>query len=150
MLERPAKAFALARVHKYSVNFARQMRAKVTPLNRPISMNNNHTTSIDSYTAFWRFYLREHANLWTRRWHIAGTLSAMVFLIAAIALFNPWLLLAALLVGYGPAWLAHFFVEKNHPATWRYPLWSLASDIRMTVTWLTGNLWRELRNAGID
>src|SRR5437588_5433549 len=61
VLERLAKAFALARLHKYSVNFARQMRAKVTPLNRPISMNNNHTASIDSYTEFWRFYLREHA-----------------------------------------------------------------------------------------
>ena len=113
-------------------------------------MNKNDTASIDSYAAFWRFYLREHANPWTRRWHIAGMLSAMAFLIAAMVLFNPWLLLAALLAGYGPAWVAHFFVEKNQPATWRYPLWSLVSDIRMTLTWLAGRLSRELRNAGID
>lgn len=106
--------------------------------------------SIDTYGQFWLFYLREHSRPWTRRWHIAGTLLAIACVIAAIVLPNPWLLLAAAFAGYGPAWIVHLLIEKNRPATWRYPLWSLLSDLRMTVTWLSGNLNRELRKAEIE
>jgi hypothetical protein len=113
-------------------------------------MNKPETGSIDTYQQFWLFYLREHHKLWTRRWHIAGTLFATTCIVAAIVLANPWLLLAAAIAGYGPAWIAHFVIQRNQPATWRYPLWSLASDFRMTFAWLSGNLTRELRKAGID
>jgi hypothetical protein len=113
-------------------------------------MHKPEAGSIATYRQFWLFYLREHHRSWTRRWHIAGTLLAITCAVAAIALANPWLLLAAAFAGYGPAWMAHFVVEKNQPATWRYPLWSLASDFRMTLAWLSGNLDHELRKAGID
>ena len=112
-------------------------------------MNNPKAASIETYRQFWLFYLHEHHKPWTRQWHIIGTLSAIACLIAAIILRNPWLLLAAAFAGYGPAWTVHLVVEKNRPATWRYPLWSLVSDFRMTATWLSGNLDRELRKAGI-
>ena len=80
---------------------------------------------------------------------MAGTGLSVVFLVAAILTWNVWLLLAALVVGYGPAWLTHFTIEKNRPATFRYPIWSLISDFRMTATWLSGGLSRELEKAGI-
>jgi hypothetical protein len=104
---------------------------------------------IETYREFWPFYLREHANPETRLWHIVGIGTASVLLVAALVSFSYELFLGALIVGYGPAWLAHFRIEKNRPATLRYPLWSLASDYRMAGAWLTGNLDRELREAGI-
>ena len=54
------------------------------------------------------------------------------------------------LTGYGLAWVSHFFVEKNQPATFTYPLWSLAGDYRMVVSWLTGHIGEELERAGVN
>jgi hypothetical protein len=105
--------------------------------------------SITSYREFWPFYLREHAKPETRLWHIIGTGAASVLLVAALVTFSYDLLLGALIAGYGPAWFAHFFVEKNRPATFRHPLWSLVSDYRMAGAWLTGSLGQELDKAGV-
>jgi hypothetical protein len=107
------------------------------------------TQPIRTYAEFWPYYLREHAQGATRAIHIFGTCAALSFAAAAIVFQSWWLLIGALLAGYGPAWIAHFFVEKNRPATFRYPLWSLVSDFRMTGTWFAGGLSRELAKAGI-
>jgi hypothetical protein len=107
------------------------------------------TAPIRTYAEFWPYYLREHAQGATRTIHIAGTCAALALVAAAVVTQNWWLVIGALLAGYGPAWIAHFFVERNHPATFRYPLWSLVSDFRMTGTWLTGGLARELDKAGV-
>jgi hypothetical protein len=104
---------------------------------------------LQTYRAFWSFYLREHTQPETRLWHIVGTGTASVLLVAALVSFSYELFLAALIVGYAPAWAAHFLIEKNRPATFRYPLWSLVSDYRMAAAWLTGNLERELEEAGV-
>ena len=104
---------------------------------------------IRSYAEFWPYYLREHAQGATRAIHIFGTCAAVACVVAALVLHNGWIALGALLAGYGPAWIAHFFVEKNQPATFRYPLWSLFSDFRMTGAWLMGRLGPELTKAGV-
>ncbi|MFC4272138.1 DUF962 domain-containing protein [Sneathiella chungangensis] len=104
---------------------------------------------ISSYDEFWPYYLREHSKVSCRRLHYFGTTLALFCLIAAIALKTPWLILLALVAGYGPAWVAHFFVEKNRPATFTYPLWSLYSDFRMYFYWIGGRLPAELKKAGI-
>ena len=105
--------------------------------------------AIRSYREFWPYYLNEHKRPATRALHLAGTGVATVLLAAGLILANFWLVLAAVLAGYGPAWFAHFAVEKNRPTTFRYPLWSLISDFRMAGTWLAGGLHRELERAGI-
>ncbi|EFN56929.1 hypothetical protein CHLNCDRAFT_21772 [Chlorella variabilis] len=80
---------------------------------------------------FYPFYLGEHANRTCRRLHVAGTSCALALAAAAAATRQPGLLLYTGLVGYGFAWLGHFFFEKNRPATFRYPLWSLACDFQL-------------------
>jgi hypothetical protein len=102
-----------------------------------------------SFTDFWPFYLREHSRPRTRALHYAGT--TLVVAVALLAILSGrWLwLLAIPLAGYGFAWLAHFAVEKNRPATFTYPLWSLAADFKMWWLWLTGRLGAELERAGV-
>ena len=102
-----------------------------------------------SFAEFWPFYLREHSRPRTRALHYAGTSLVVAIALLAAATQRWWWLLAIPLAGYGFAWLAHFRVEKNRPATFRYPLWSLAADFRMWWLWLTGRLELELRVAGI-
>jgi hypothetical protein len=104
---------------------------------------------IATYPQFWHYYLREHARAATRAWHYLGTSLTILCLIGAIAFRQPWLAAAAVIVGYGPAWLGHFTCERNKPATFRYPLWSLYSDFRMFAAWLLGRLPRELAAAGV-
>ncbi len=104
---------------------------------------------ITSYRAFWPHYLQEHAVPSTRYVHIAGTLVAIVLLIASLVLFNGWLVVAAIIAGYGPAFTTHYLIEKNRPLTLRHPLWSFAADIQMTLAWLTGRLTAELRKASV-
>jgi hypothetical protein len=106
--------------------------------------------TIRSYRDFWPYYLSEHSKPKTRALHLVGTGLATVLLAAGVVTANVWLLPAAVVGGYGPAWFAHFVIEKNRPATFRYPVWSLISDFRMTAMWLTGGLQRELERAQIQ
>lgn len=104
-----------------------------------------------SFERFFDHYLREHGRPETRALHFAGTGLAALLLAAALTnrRWRPWLLLAVPVVGYGPAWLAHLAVERNRPATFRHPLWSLRADLRMLRLWLTGRLEERLRQAGV-
>ncbi len=99
---------------------------------------------LQNYADFWPYYLGEHGKRATRNLHYFGTSLGLALLAAAIATGNWWLLLVALVSGYMFAWIGHFFVEHNRPATFTYPFWSLISDFRMFGYWLTGRLGREL------
>ncbi len=103
-----------------------------------------------SFAEFWPFYLREHSKPRTRALHYAGTSLVVALALLAVLTGRWWLLLALPVAGYGFAWVAHFTVEKNRPATFTYPLWSLAADWRMWWLWLTGRLGAELAKAGVD
>lgn len=103
---------------------------------------------IETYDEFWLYYLREHSLFSCRVLHYVGTVASLVMLGVALY-FTPWLLLAVPVFGYGPAWIGHFFIEKNKPATFGYPLWSLISDYRMFALATTGRLGPELERAGV-
>lgn len=104
--------------------------------------------TITRYRDFWPYYLREHAKPATRRLHYIGTALTFVALAAGLSL-DRWWLVAIPLAGYGFAWGAHFGVERNRPATFTYPLWSLFSDYRMFFLWLSGRLGAHLKQAGV-
>ena len=86
---------------------------------------------IESFRTFWPFYLGQHSRWGTRFLHYLGTSAALLLVAAAPLLHRPKLALVALAAGYAPAWLAHLLIEKNRPATFRYPLWSLLADFKM-------------------
>ena len=93
-----------------------------------------------SFREFYPFYLSEHANRTSRRLHVSGTMLALALLAVALAT-QRWLLLAAApIAGYGFAWVGHYFFEKNRPATFTHPLYSLRGDLQMLADVLRGRI----------
>jgi len=107
------------------------------------------TPDCKSFAEFWPFYLREHARPRTRALHYAGTSLVAALALAAFVTGNWLLLIAMPVAGYGFAWASHMLVERNRPATFTYPAWSLAADFKMWWLWLTRRLGPELRAAGV-
>lgn len=112
-------------------------------MSRPIAVS----AEFESFEEFWRFYLDEHRHPHSRALHYAGTAATLAMLAAAVAVGRWWPLLLCPLVGYGPAWAGHFFVERNRPASFRYPLWSIRAEFRMFFLFLAGRLRRHLTEA---
>ncbi|MFB0614186.1 DUF962 domain-containing protein [Aurantiacibacter poecillastricola] len=102
-----------------------------------------------SFAEFWPYYLQEHSQPRTRALHYVGTTLVVALAFFAVITGRWWLLAMIPVAGYFFAWLAHFTVEKNRPATFTHPLWSLAADFRMWWLWLTGRLEPELERAGV-
>jgi hypothetical protein len=95
---------------------------------------------IGSFKEFWPYYIGEHRSPVCRTLHYFGTFLGTSTAIWAAVTQNAWLVPLALVLGYGPAWVGHFFIEHNRPATFKYPLWSLASDYKMLALALTGKI----------
>ena len=102
-----------------------------------------------SFAAFWPHYLREHARPATRAVHVAGTGAGILLLLGAILAGPWWLALLAPVAGYGAAWGSHLLIERNRPATFTYPAWSLRGDLRLFGLAVTGRLGSELRRNGL-
>lgn len=98
----------------------------------------------ETYEEFWPFYVREHSNKLNRTLHVAGTSAALGLLAAGVLTRRPLFLLAAPIVGYGFAWAGHFIVQKNKPATFQYPLWSLRGDLEMLAKTYAGTMDAEV------
>jgi hypothetical protein len=97
-----------------------------------------------SFEEFWPFYVGEHSHPMNRRLHFAGTTAFLAAAAAGLVLRKPKLVLASPLFGYGPAWIGHFFVENNRPATFQHPIWSLRADFRMWWKIATGTMDAEV------
>lgn len=102
-----------------------------------------------TFAEFWPFYLNEHKKPLTRALHFTGTAFSILLILSALALRRPLLIAPAVVCGYAFAWIGHFFVEHNRPATFKYPVWSFAADLRMLALALSGRLSAELRKAGV-
>lgn len=102
-----------------------------------------------SFEAFWPYYLGEHAKPATRVVHVAGTWAGAALLLWGLVVGPLWLVLLAPFMGYGFAWISHLAIERNRPATFTYPFWSLRGDLRLAWLATTGRLQGELRRHGL-
>ena len=98
-----------------------------------------------SFAEFWPFYVREHSRATTRRIHFVGATLAIIVLIVAVVEQRWLLLLAVPVCGYALAWFSHFVIERNRPATFKYPLWALRGDLKMWALMATCRMADEVR-----
>ena len=103
-----------------------------------------------NFEEFWPHYVREHRRPATRQLHFVGTTMSFALVIGAVPFLNAWFLPAALIAAYGLAWIGHFFIERNKPATFRHPLWSVRGDLKMYGLMLRGRMADEIRRLGQD
>lgn len=97
-----------------------------------------------TFEEFWPYYVGEHKEKTTRLLHFVGTTAALSCVAGAIVFKKKWLLAVAPIAGYGPAWVSHFFIEKNKPATFTYPAWSLRADFVMWWKTIKGEMQAEV------
>ncbi len=95
---------------------------------------------IKNYSEFWDFYVGEHRHPVNRLLHFVGTTLGMVLLVWFIASGRYLFIPLCFVCGYAFAWFGHFMIEKNKPATFKYPLWSFISDYKMVFYMLTGKM----------
>lgn len=114
----------------------------------------NEEKQYKTFQAFWPFYVSQHLRAGNRAFHFVGTTLALGWFGHLLFVFPQmmftslerwWFMLMVfpihfalmLLCGYGFAWAGHFFIEKNIPATFQHPIWSLVGDLKMY-----GLMWR--------
>lgn len=93
---------------------------------------------IRTYREFYQFYLTEHSKTGTRIFHFIGTFLVFFVIGYVISSGKERFLWYIPIVGYGFAWFSHAVIERNKPATFKYPLWSLISDFRLFFELLIG------------
>lgn len=103
-------------------------------------LETEHSMEFNSFKDFYPFYLNEHNNMTSRRLHFIGTCGVLSILILFFFTGNLQVLIALPIVGYGFAWAGHFIFEKNRPATFKHPFYSLMGDFRMFWDILTGKI----------
>lgn len=99
---------------------------------------------IKSYQDFWPVYVRFHSHPLNRAVHLLGTTAALSSLGAYLLTGRKRFLALAPVLGYGPAWIGHFLIEGNRPATFEYPLWSLRGDFEMVYRMINGTMAAEV------
>lgn len=105
---------------------------------------------ITTFADFWPYYLREHRKPATRALHYAGTTLVVACLVMGMVTGQWRIFMLMPVSGYLFAWIAHFSIERNRPATFQYPLWSLAADFVMYACWLNGQMNCQLARAGVE
>lgn len=88
-------------------------------------------THYKSFSDFWPYYLSQHTLQITQVLHAFGLILAIGLLGTGIITQNYLVFLAVPLVGYLPAWFGHFVFEKNRPATFSNPFYSILGDFKL-------------------
>lgn len=105
-----------------------------------MTKSDSHEKEFSNFHQFYVYYLSEHSEPLNRRLHFAGCILVLIVVLTALLSRELSLLIFAPVFGYGLAWSGHYFVEKNKPAAFRYPLWSLMGGWAMFRDIMTGRL----------
>lgn len=97
-----------------------------------------------SIDEFWPYYVREHSQPLTRWLHFVGNTNLFIWLISALVRRRPTFVAIAVISSYAIAWIGHFFVERNRPATFQYPLLAALCDMRMYYLMWRGKMDAEV------
>jgi hypothetical protein len=104
-------------------------------------------SDLKTFQAFWPYYVRDHLNATNRRLHVMGTGLSLIVLGTCLTQ-GLWIWLwVPFLIGYSFAWLGHFKFERNKPATYEYPWYSLRADVRLLHLTLRGHMPEEIRRS---
>jgi hypothetical protein len=117
-----------------------------------MSKNNSFKAihEMKSFEEFWPFYLHEHLHPMNRGLHLFGSFFSLL-LLGYFAYHQAWIKISyCFLVGYTFAWIGHFFIEHNRPATFKAPFWSFAGDWKMFYFFTTGRLKSEFKRFNLD
>lgn len=101
----------------------------------------------ESFEEFWPYYALEHSKPETQAMHAVGTALGLTALGGLLVTRKAWLVPAGLAAAYGMAWLSHYRIEGNKPATFKYPLWSLMGDFKMFGKIVQGQMTDEVARA---
>jgi len=101
---------------------------------------NEQNQRFQSFGEFWPFYLSEHKEPRNRLMHVTGTLLSNALGLYLLCTGRYIWIIGSVLLGYAFAWAGHFFLQKNRPATLKYPFWSFAADYKMTLLVLAGRI----------
>ncbi len=110
-------------------------------------VQSNPVPRLKSFEEFWPFYVREHSHPTNRTLHFIGSTLGLVCLMVLLGTGVLWFFPLGLVIGYGFAWVGHFFIERNKPASFKYPLWSFRADWKMWALILIGRMEPEVRRA---
>jgi hypothetical protein len=114
------------------------------------SLEEDPMATESTFAEFWPEYVRAHSDAATRAMHFVGTLSGWTLLAIALAKWDWRWFLAALIVPYALAWISHFFIEHNKPASFGHPFYSWWADQKMVAMMLMGKMSEEVKRAQAD
>jgi len=93
-----------------------------------------------SFKEFYPFYLSEHSKSLTKLLHAIGSILVLGIIVFTLYTKNWKILFLTPIVGYGFAWVSHFFIEKNKPATFKFPIYSFIGDWVMLKDIIIGRI----------
>jgi hypothetical protein len=97
-----------------------------------------------SLDEFWPYYVGEHSRRLTRIFHFIGNTNLFIWLFMAMLRRRPRYVIWGVISSYIFAWIGHFYVERNRPATFEYPVLSALADMRMYGLMLRGEMRAEV------
>jgi len=93
---------------------------------------------------FWPYYVREHSKSLTRQLHFIGNTNLVIWMVVAASKRSLKYTLFGIFSSYVFAWVGHFLIERNRPATFKYPILSALGDMLMYQKMLAGTMDSEV------